>query len=292
MNTPSAYLLGMVIGNGEIQKTSQQTIITIDIPYKNLRTDDDQDVQTYVKASLFDLLPIITSVVGNPINTTSGKHSTKISFTRDNTHPFIKLTDKYIASGTKQQNIKLSGKIFDLPRDCQRSLLRGIADVTAYIRKSNMAYGAKNNHRVYIEIPQNWSLVIDIANLLKSVDVPIQTIDFGHPNFRDGQVKKYNEGKHNFWKKEHQIKIWANEFLTIGFNISHKEHALEKYATLLLNDSKLKKEKTHQFYWEKRIVRRSKPIHPCENDLSIPERVRGRHYESWTDLAKDLGYHE
>lgn len=54
--------------------------------------------------------------------------------------------------------------------------------------------------------------MIDVANLLKSLDIPVQTIDFGHPNFRDPKLKKYNEGKPNYWKKELQIKIWANEF--------------------------------------------------------------------------------
>lgn len=291
MNIKSAYLLGMVLGNGEIQRGSQQTIVTIDIPYKNLKTDDDNDVQTYVKASLFDLMPIITYVVGNPIAQTSTEHSTKLSFTRKNTHPFIQLLNIYIDSGTKQQNISMSTKVFGLSRDYKRSLLRGIADVTAYIRKSNIAFGATNQHRVYIEVPQNWEMVIDIANLLKSVDVPIQTIDFGHPNFRDGNMKKYNQGKHQYWKKEHQIKIWANEFMPIGFNISHKQEALEKYSYQLVHNSKININNTHLYYWQKNIIKRNKPIHPCENDDSLPPKIRGKHYNSWTDLAKDLGYH-
>lgn len=33
-------------------------------------------------------------------------------------------------------------------------------------------------------------MVIDIANMLKDIDVPVQTIDFGHPNFRDGKLVK------------------------------------------------------------------------------------------------------
>ncbi|MBX0343140.1 hypothetical protein IMAU70089_02862 [Lactiplantibacillus plantarum] len=291
MNIKSAYLLGMIFGNGEIQRESQQTTITIDIPYKNLKTDDNNDVQLYVKSSLFDMRPIMEEVIGNPINTTSGEHSTKLSFTRDNNQLFMQIVSDYIESGTKQQNIKMSSKVFSLSRDHQRSLLRGIADVTAYIRKSNIAYGQANQHRVYIEVPQNWQMVADIANLLKSVDVPIQTIDFGHPNFRDANMTKYNEGKHSFWKKEHQIKIWANEFIPIGFNVTHKQKALEEYSNQLLQDSTLNATKTHLYYWQKSIRRKTKPIHPCENDCSLPDIIRGKHYASWTELAEDLGYH-
>lgn len=78
--------------------------------------------------------------------------------------------------------------------------MKGIADVTGYIRKSNIAFGQDGAHRVYIEIPGNWYMVIDIANMLKAIDVLVQTIDFGHPNFRGGKLVKYNEGKPNFWE--------------------------------------------------------------------------------------------
>lgn len=33
---------------------------------------------------------------------------------------------------------------------------------------------------VYFEIPNNWELVVDFANLLRSVDVPVQNIDWAH----------------------------------------------------------------------------------------------------------------
>lgn len=51
MNIEMAYLLGMILGNGEIQQNSIETKITIDIPHKNLYTDDMKDTSVYVKAS-------------------------------------------------------------------------------------------------------------------------------------------------------------------------------------------------------------------------------------------------
>ena len=182
----------------------------------------------------------------------------------------------------------MNDKLFNMATDEKKELLRGIADVTGYIRKSNIAYGQEGWHRVYIEIPGNWQFVIDIANMLKTLDIPVQTIDFGHPNFRDSNLTKYNEGKPNYWKKEHQVKIWANEFLPIGFNIVHKQRALERYAEELLDY--LDVNKTHQFYWEKSVRMRLKPSHPMENDSSLPEKIRGKHFNSWTQLAEELGY--
>lgn len=290
MNVQMAYLIGMILGNGEVQRGTQETTITIDIPHKNLLDDDGREVTVYVRASLTDIRGVIEPLLGYAIPITQTNRSTKISFTKNNQDYTMREILRFIGSGVHHSSMTMGEDLFLMNIEEKKEMLRGMADVTGYIRKSNIAFGQEGAHRVYIEIPGNWNMVIDVANMLKELDIPVQTIDFGHPNFRDSNLKKYNEGKPNYWKKEHQIKIWANEFLPIGFNITHKQRALEKYAEqlLLCHDAK----KTHKFYWEKPIRRRKKDIHPCENDESLPEIIRGKHFESWTDLAKELGYHE
>lgn len=285
-----AYLLGMILGNGEIQRGSTNTRVTIDIPHKNIQTDDGLDAAVYVQASLVDIGDIIRPLIGTHVSHIQERRSTKISFEKDNNEYVMREIIRFLGGGTMHHTMTLPSEVFSMTRDEKKSLLRGFADVTAYIRKSNIAFGQKGHHRVYIEIPSNWDMVIGIANLLKSLDIPVQTIDFGHPNFRDSNVTKYNEGLTGYWKKEHQVKIWANEFLPIGFNIKHKQRALEKYAEELLEvmDSAT----THKFYWEKSIRIRKKPLHPAESDTSLPRLIRGQHFESWTQLAQVLGYHE
>lgn len=288
MNVEMAYLVGMILGNGEIQRKNKETTVTIDIPYKNLYTDDLKDVAIYVKASIVDMRSIIEPLIGHDLVLTESAHSTKMSFTKNNDEYVMREIIRLISNGTHHSTMRMDLELFDITTDEKKALLRGIADVTGYIRKSNIAFGQEGAHRVYIEIPGNWYMVIDIANMLKEVDVPVQTIDFGHPNFRDANLKKYNEGKPNFWKKEHQVKIFANEFMPIGFNIKHKQEALEKYSEELLEF--IDPNKTHKFYWEKAIRRANKPMHPAENDASLPAEIRGKHFDSWTDLAGFLGY--
>lgn len=288
MNVEMAYLLGMILGNGEIQQDSNETKITIDIPHKNLYTDDMKDTAIYVKASLFDIQSILEPLIGQHLKQSETEHSTKITFTKSNNEYVVREILRLVGSGTHHSTMKMNEELFSISTDEKKALLRGIADVTGYIRKSNIAFGQDGAHRVYIEIPGNWYMVIDIANMLKAVDIPVQTIDFGHPNFRDSNVDKYNEGKKYYWKKEHQVKIFANEFLPIGFNIKHKQEALERYSEELLEF--IDPEKTHKFYWEKSVRRKAKPHHPCENDNVLPVEIRGKHFESWTDLAGLLGY--
>lgn len=290
MNLQMAYLIGMILGNGEVQRNTETTTITIELPHKNLLDDEGREVMVYVKSSLADIRTIIEPLIGNSLPITQNGRATNISFTKRNEDYTMREIMRFIGNGVHHSTMKMNEELFDMTSEEKKELLRGIADVTGYIRKSNIAFGQEGFHRVYIEIPGNWYMVIDIANMLKDLGVPVQTIDFGHPNFRDSNLKKYNEGKPYYWKKEHQVKIFANEFLPISFNIIHKQKALETYAEELLEYAD--ENKTHKFYWEKKIRRKAKPIHPMETDDSLPLSIRGKHYESWTDLARDLGYHE
>lgn len=290
MNVEMAYLLGMILGNGEIQQGIKNTTVTIDIPYKNLYTEDKKEVPVYVKASVVDIRAIVEPLIGHDMVVTQSKNSTKLSFTKPNEDYSIREIVRLTRNGKHHSTMRMDSELFDMKTDEKKALLRGVADVTGHIRRSNIAFGQEGAHRVYIEIPGNWYMVIDIANMLKDTDVPVQTIDFGHPNFRDAKLVKYNEGKKLFWKKEHQIKIFANEFLAIGFNIQHKQEALERYSEELLEF--IDPQKTHKFYWEKPIRKGNKPIHPGENDPSLPDEIRGKHFDSWTDLARCLGYGE
>lgn len=290
MNTQMAYLIGMILGNGEVQRKSDTTTITIELPHKNLIDDEGREVSVYVKSSLADIRGIVEPLIGYSLPISQTKRATQFSFTMPNADYTMREILRFIGNGVHHSTMTMNDELFGMKTDEKKELLRGIADVTGYIRKSNIAFGQDGCHRVYIEFPGNWQMVIDIANMLKDLDIPVQTIDFGHPNFRDSNLKKYNEGKPYYWKKEHQVKIWANEFLPIGFNIVHKQRALERYADELLDY--LDEEKTHQFYWQKTIRRKEKPTHPMENDESLPLSIRGKHYESWTELAKELGYGE
>lgn len=290
MNIEMAYLVGMILGNGEIQRGNSKTRITIDIPHRVLRTDEINDVRVYVKASTVDIRAIVEPLIGSELMVTQLKSSTMLSFSLSNGNYILREIFRLIGGGTHHSTMRMNSSLFNITYDQKMSLLRGFADVTAYVRRSNIAYGIKGQHRVYIEIPGNWNMVIDIANLLKSVDIPIQCIDFAHPNCRDGNLTKYNQGNRDFWKKEHQIKIWANEFLAIGFNIQHKQEALVKYSQELL--TQLTSSDTHKQYWEKPIRRRQKLRHPGESDRFLPAAIRRKHYNSWTDIAGDLGFGE
>lgn len=295
MNVEMSYLLGMICGNGEIKRGPRETTVSIEIPHKKLETEKNQDVRVYVKASISDIRRVVEPILGTNIEFTQGKHVTILSFTKNNTDYLIREILRYIGEATTHNDIRIHDEVYNFTKDEKIYFLRGFADVTGYIRRSNY-FIKKYKHRVYLEVPNNWYLVIDICNLLKDVDIPVQNIDWAHPNTRDGNLRKYNEGNKNFWKKEHQIKIYANEFLPVGFSVIHKNETLKELSDELISevgkDGKDIKKITHRYYWEGRQVNKKKPIHPGEEDGFIIEEIRGKHYNSWKEIARDLGYHE
>lgn len=293
MNTEMAYLLGMICGNGEIRRELTESRVSIDIPHKKLETEEQKDVLVYVKASIADIRSILEPLVGAGIEFIQSRSATILSFRKPNDNYLMREIMRFIGDGTSHDNIRLNQEVFNFTYDEKLNLLRGFADVTGYIRRSNYFF-KKHMHRVYLEVPNNWYLVIDICNLLKDVDIPVQNIDWAHPNTRDPKLNKYNEGKPNFWKKEHQIKIFANEFEPVGFAVIHKKEALYKLSNELKkgleNERKEVESTTHKYYWEGRKVNKNNPYHPGVNDEFIVKEIRGTNYNSWRDIAKELGY--
>lgn len=293
MNCEMGYLLGMISGNGEVKRGNTDTTITVYIPHKKLETEDFNDVHVYVAASVTNIRNILEPLISRDISFIQNKSESILSFTKSNSDYLVREILQFVDNAVSSDSMRIPRNFHNETDEIKKSFIRGFADVTGYVRRSNYHF-VKYKHRVYIEIPNNWYMVIDLCNLLKSIDIPVQNIDWAHPNMRDSNLKKYNEGKKDFWKKEHQIKIWANEFLPVGFAVIHKNNALKKFASELIEGlKKCGKETsavTHKYYWEGRENSKVKMIHPAESDEYIPKEIRGKHYDSWKDIAKDLGY--
>lgn len=285
-----AYLLGMIVGNGEIKRAQSETTVSIEIPHKKLQTEYVDDVELYVRASITDIRGIIEPLVGSLLRYDTNKRSSTLHFSMGNESYLIREINRMIGRILSHESMRIPQEIFDAPHDQRKAFLKGFGDVTAYIRRSN-SFIDKFSHRVYVEIPKNWYLVVDYCNLLQSIGIPVQNIDWGHPNMRDPYMQKYRDGKPNFWKKEHQVKIWAVLYEQIGFVVLHKNRCLDIYADEhrghFQNDSMAK---FSRFYWEVSSSNRPKSSHPSEFDPLLPPEIRGKHYDSWKEIAHDLGY--
>ena len=122
MNNEMAYLLGMILGNGEIQRDSAETRITIDIPHKNLYTDDLKDVRIYVKASTVDIRAIVEPLVGHNLVVTQTKRSTIMTFSKPNDEYITREILRFIGGGRHHSTMRMNADLFSITTDEKKSL--------------------------------------------------------------------------------------------------------------------------------------------------------------------------
>ena len=282
-----SYLLGMITGRGEIQQNPDVKKIIIDFEYKSLESSGlttKWNQKLHIQTSLDKIMVRLQNMGIHVVKNVSDKNISLVLkwVSEDISWIFI----KFLINGTHHSyhDFEIPTAIFETNNENKREFLRGLGDTTAYVRESNNVRFSSDDpkrHRVYIEITQkNWLLPAQICQLLQTVAVPVQNINYGHPNLRDSKNKKGNR----FWAKEHQMKIYADDFQQIGFYISHKEEALTELA-----DHNKKEFSIKQALCDGSIKRSStKPPHPDESDNGLPADIKGKHFDSFKEICNCL----
>jgi len=273
-----SYLLGLITGRGEIQSTNDVKKIVIDFQYKALESKAITkvfDQKLHIQTSLD---PIIYRLQNLGINTKKNVTESSISITLTwDTEDISWMFIKFLINGERfnYHDFVIPEPIFETTNDNKREFLRGLCDVTAYVRKSNNDQTGRN--RVYIEISnRNWHLPTRLCQLLQSLGVPMQYIGWGHPNIRGGAGTS--------WAKEHQLKIYAEYFQCIGFYITHKNEALQELA-----EYNSKSFPSTQNLCDGTITRlKTKRSHECEFHEKLPSEINGQHFDSFKQICKCL----
>lgn len=280
-----SYLLGLITGRGEIQYNQDIKRIIIDFEFKTLKSvaiTKTFDQKLHIQTSLDK---VVVRLQNMGINVTKDVSENKISLVlRWEKEDISWLFIKFLINGTRfsYHDFQIPNPIFETTQENKKEFLRGISDVTGYVRASNYyGFTPPKRYRVYIEITQkNWYLPPQICQLLQSLNIPIHTINYGHPNMRDPNNKKGSR----FWAKEHQMKIFAEDFQKIGFYISHKEEALTELAES--NKENFENSISLCDGTSKRV--KVKPENPNENNENLPAEIIGKHFDGFKEICKCL----
>lgn len=177
-------------------------------------------------------------------------------------------------------------QIFEATTDIQKEFIRGFSDVAGSARASNV--DRIGLHRIYLDVlNSNWKLPVQLCRLLQDyLNVPVDSIIWGHPNLRDPNLKDSQAGRKGVWAREHQIKIYADNYSKIGFYMSHKQEILKELAAF-----NAKQEKRVSFCEPpKRITQgHIKPRHPEESSKKLPDELRKKHFNSYWEICCKLG---
>jgi hypothetical protein len=282
-----AYLLGLITIRGTFYETQGDKRIVIEFPFKSLvsglKTKVDQKEQLDIAAGR--IRDRLSELIEADISVARTDNAIKFSvrFLRNS---MVWRNLRYLTAG------KVSYTEFEVPRSLKESpnetikieFLRGVADAGGFIRDSNRYMNGKR--RVYIEVNnQNWVLPIQLCAILQhDLNVPVQNLQWGHPNVRQPNV---TDPKNTSWAKEHQIKIFAEAFGKIGFYVPYKQKILEEF---IAEDKKLGGVIPPKCNPNPKVRRvKKKPKHPGERDKHLPVNLRGKHFNTYWQICLAMG---
>lgn len=279
-----SYLLGMMVARGTISEYRGNYTISIEIPYSNLRIDDSPwDRKGDINALLVSVDVIInrlSELTPNTPEKQAGDDSVTLVFNYQKRTLFVRDLQMLLNNKKDYTEFSIPEEIYDSPLSYKKEFMRGFADVNGKVRKSNAYFEGK--HRIYLDILNpNWKLPVQLCNLLQNhLNVPVQTLTWGHPNLRNKPDEKWT-------KREHQIKVFNNNFEEIGFYIEHKNKKNLEFA----KENK-EKEVTGKFCDPlakmERKPRKNEP-HPDESNKDLPIEIRDKHYDAYWQICRDLG---
>lgn len=286
-----AYLLGLIVGRGTIREVSGKRQLIIEYPFKNLTAKGigkTFQAKDKILLSLDETINRLGELMEITPKKVTNENSVSIIIESNRYGILWRNIDRLLLNKRSFREMEIPYILFKSPEDIKKEFIRGIADVTGSIGTGCRDQAGR--HRVYISIlNDNWKLPIQICNLLQSqpLYIPVNTIDWGHPNTRNGSLKDYNKGSKRAWAREHQLKVYAEYFERIGFRIIHKDEILKELAEE--NRKNFPKRKPSLCKPLKKRIKKQRVPHPEEMSEKLPPELRGKHYNAYWQICLELG---
>lgn len=287
-----AYLLGLIAARGRFHVEGDIRRLIIDFPFRLFEARPPKgsklrfNVPQEVRLCLDDVRNRINELleVNVKINRSKFNNQLLAVFTK-NTMSWRNLTTLF-AGKSSYQEFSVPSVLFEVPRDIQLEFVRGFADASATPSSADYAQFGSDSpklHRIVLQIQHdNWMLPIHICRLLQvSLGVPVQHILWGHPNIRNPR------GGGTQWAKEHRIRIYADNFLPVGFHFGFKQKILEEMAAHNRHFGAQVKHTPCNPLGRHRIKRKER--HKDEKSKGLPHPLRGKHFDAYFQICQKLG---
>ncbi len=222
VDTDVAYLLGMLFGRGQLieERNSRRLIITLDIRRTlpklppGVQLDMDLDLENeralnVVRRRINDLLDANVDVA--PIK--KGTTTLTAVFVK----PTIAWRDLKLlcSNGTDRSNFQLPQSFFALPVSLQKEFLRGFGDVAVMPSYADRDQ-AKRVRIAFPVVHGNSTFAKQLVKIFKKIDIDAKLLA--------GTAKKRGS------KKEHRVRVYAEDYETVGFGFSHKQRLMKLLA--------------------------------------------------------------
>ena len=316
-----SYVEGLLVGRGRIYRHERRLLI--EFPHKNpqlpgiahcpecgwlatgftklkcknrscnktvnpsVRRTYEQHLDT--KSSLAEVIvPFISAEMDCKIRISPGNYSTHLflDFPADSSS-WLRIQEDFPV-GHSHHDFLLPTNLADRDIESKTEFVNGLLDTAGFVNSGGwLPRDGKNGHgrmRLYFQVVRNWPLVVAIDNFLRrEFEIPIQTIDWGHPNIRSAGGSE-NSGSST--SREHQIKIFPEFMERFHFRISSKQNLFSELLSHNQNVGFTQRED----WFPPRVIPDSqrKPRHVAEADLRLPIGVR-KHFDAFWQINLELG---
>ena len=308
------YLLGLMLGRGRI--LSSQRRLLIEFPHKNplvagialcdacgwLATGQQNlrcknpacrksvaetarplyEQTKSTKVSIENVIaPLIAAVIPCNYRIGSGTYSTHLVIDFPSSSVHWQQLNNDLGTGKSHHDFLLPARLSKSSDSVKREFINGLLDTAGFVNAGSwMPRDGRNGHgrmRLYFQVVRNWSFVVQIDNFLRrEFDIPVQTIDWGHPNIRSAGG---SEQATSSVSREHQIKIFPEYMQQFQFRVTCKQKLFQELTSHNLRVGFDRKE--DWFPPRPLSVRDVVPQHPAEDDPRIPRAVRRHFNKSW-----------
>lgn len=280
IDTDVAYLLGLLVARGELSSSENVRKLVVHFPKgallasgETLHFDTDREIRLGIENTRERLIELL----GSDVRTVeSGDSWDLVAKSTRNTIAWRDIA-MLLDYKTSFPHFHVPPVLLDLatPVDLKREFLRGYADVAGNIRPANRDQAGR--HRVRLDIlnyQTNWIVPVQLCLMLQDhLGIAVPVITWGHPNL----------GRE--WR-EHQLNVYAEDFLGVGFFFEYKQRALAELASV----------NEHRFVNRvkgcpgRRRAGRRKPHSDEENNTGRLDPVLvGKHFNGYWHICKALG---
>jgi len=174
----------------------------------------------------------------------------------------------------------IPSEMWNIEEDEKIELLNGLLDSIGFANAGGwIPRDGANGHgrmRIYFQIVnRNYKLPVSIDNYIRdNFDLPIQTIDWGHPNIRDGNLADYLQGKKSAYGREHQVKFYPEYYQKFKFRISSKQKLFHELLQHNLSVGFTDKEDWFPNAVKEIPEKKIKATHPMEINPMLDPKVR------------------
>lgn len=312
------YFLGLITGRGRIFESASNKRVILEFAHKNKiqtgipfcpickigvvtnskckkcgkKTNPINKVQfdqrKEVLKTIQDVVsPLVNQLVRTKPDITGTDVYTYISIDFSQNNDLFKFIKNQFSPYNNFFSFGIPKSIHTITFDLKLEYLAGITDTAGFPIWGN--WHPSGLTRMYIQVTNaNWKLPVQLCNFMQNeLCIPVQTIDWGHPNIRDGSMKEYKEGKLLSAFREHQIKIFSEQFEKVPLKFYHKKKLLNE---LISYNKELHIDSTKFCNPPKPISSSQiKVIHDAENSEKIPNELKGQHFDAFWQICWTLG---